>query len=327
MDKEYSFSIDEIESHIQDLPAKGVTELSVHDESFAGNKNRILKFADSALKNAPDIFYTILIDASIIDREIINAFTKLFCSLEIPLNCKDKSGHLLFDKKFYASKARLLNESGIVFGFQLKYAAYPSDTLKLFLERMDFAVQQYPNHIDFPQIENNEIQASVTGFFSAQDIRHARDTAFSTRTFYSAGRAVPWFLSLLKPLKIYPSRFFEDFAEWQRCNNCDFKSGFSPEAEKHEAIEKMQLLFIEEKYEEKKCHELLAAAKDIIKINGAYSRLVGEGEESIVETSYNPDDLFGPESMDLKLFVENVCMENCRTKFFINGNNPDYAIE
>ena len=57
MDKEYSFSIDEIESHIQDLPAKGVTELSVHDEAFAGNKKRILKFLESALKNAPEIFY------------------------------------------------------------------------------------------------------------------------------------------------------------------------------------------------------------------------------------------------------------------------------
>ena len=189
-------------------------------------------------------------------------------------------------------------------------------------------LEQYPNHIEFPQIMNSDLEPpKVTGTFSAQDIRWCRDTAFACRTFYTAGRAVPWFLSILKPLRIYPSRFFSDFAEWQRVNNCSYKSGFNPEGEKHTAIEKMQLLFLDEKYEEKHCHNLITLMNDIVKINGAMSRLAGEGEEAVITTSYNPDDLLSEEACDLTSFAENVCMEECKVRIFSNGEYPDYEIQ
>ncbi|MBO7582270.1 MAG: hypothetical protein J6T20_00565, partial [Treponema sp.] len=193
---------------------------------------------------------------------------------------------------------------------------------------LDFAVQQYPNHIDFAQTMNSEEEktAKVTGFFSAQDIRYARDLAFSCRTFYTSGRAVPWFLSVLKPLRIYASRFFADFAEWQRCNNCDYKSGFVPEAVPHKDIEKMQMLFLEQKYEEKGQHSLILLVKDIVAINGAMSRVAGEGEESTIVTSYNPDDLLSEEAVDLTAFCENVCMEECKVRIFADEEGPDYEV-
>ena len=327
MDKEYTFSVSQIETQLASLKEKGVTELSLHDESLSRDKKRLVNLLKKITSEYPELFCSILIDATILDRELVSLLAEIFCSLELPLNYTEKGGKLLFDKKMYASKARLLNEAEIVFGFQLDYASSPSDTIKLFMERLDFAVQQYPNHIDFPQTEQTgEASASVSGNFSAKDIRYARDIAFATRTFYSAGRAVPWFLSVLRPLRIYPSRFFADFAEWQRCNNCDFRSGFSPEGENHKSIEKMQLLFLEQKYEEKNCHQLISLMQDIVRLNGAFSRLVGEGEESLLETSYHPDDLFGPEAMDLQAFSENVCIENCRVKVFYDGENPDYKI-
>ena len=65
---------------------------------------------------------------------------------------------------------------------------------------------------------------------------------------------------------------------------------------------------------------------DIVKINGAMSRLAGENEESIVETAYNPEDLLGPESLDLTAFAENVCMEHCRVKIFAGEEGPDYSV-
>ena len=89
---------------------------------------------------------------------------------------------------------------------------------------------------------------------------------------------------------------------------------------------KMQLLFLEEKYEEKGCHEYFTAVKDFVVLNGAMSRLVAEGEESVVETSYNPDDIFSPEACDLQSFCENVCMENCRVRIFATDDGPDYEI-
>ncbi len=329
-DKEYKFSIAEIESQISTLKEKGVTELSLHDQALSRDKKRILRIIRQIAAEYPELFCSILIDPVAVDREVLSAAAETFCSFEIPLNCTEKGGKLLFDKKLYASKARLLNEAGLVFGFQLTYAVNPSDSLKLFLERLDFALQQYPNHLDFPQTENSASEneaPSVTGLFSAIDIRHARDLSFAARTFYSAGRAVPWFLSVLRPLRIYPSKFFADFAEWQRCNNCDFRSGFSPEAENHKAIEKMQLLFLEQKYEEKNCQQLIPLVKDIVCLNGALSRLTGEGEECQIQTSYHPDDLLSPESMDLQTFADNVCMEDCNIRIFFNGDNPDYIVE
>ena len=325
---EYKFKTSELEAQIETLSQKGITEFSIHDASVAKDKRRVLKIINLIAQYAPDVFVSILTDASVIDREVAAAATQIFCSFDIPLEVQSKGGKILFDKKFYSAKARLLNDFGLVFGFQLTYAQVPGDSLKLFLDRLDFAVQQYPNHIDFAQTMNSEEEktAKVTGFFSAQDIRYARDLAFSCRTFYTSGRAVPWFLSVLKPLRIYASRFFADFAEWQRCNNCDYKSGFVPEAVPHKDIEKMQMLFLEQKYEEKGQHSLILLVKDIVAINGAMSRVAGEGEESTIVTSYNPDDLLSEEAVDLTAFCENVCMEECKVRIFADEEGPDYEV-
>ena len=325
---EYKFKTSELEAQIETLSQKGITEFSIHDASLAKDKRRVLKIINLIAQYAPDVFVSILTDASVIDREVAAAATQIFCSFDIPLEVQSKGGKILFDKKFYSAKARLLNDFGLVFGFQLTYAQVPGDSLKLFLDRLDFAVKQYPNHIDFAQTMNSEEEktAKVTGFFSAQDIRYARDLAFSCRTFYTSGRAVPWFLSVLKPLRIYASRFFADFAEWQRCNNCDYKSGFVPEAVPHKDIEKMQMLFLEQKYEEKGQHSLILLVKDIVAINGAMSRVAGEGEESTIVTSYNPDDLLSEEAVDLTAFCENVCMEECKVRIFADEEGPDYEV-
>ena len=329
MNKEYKFSADELESQIPQLTAKKITELAVHDEKLSKDKKQLLRLMKSLAEYAPDVFVSFLIDASVIDREVVLAAQKIYCSFDIPLEIEKKGDKILFDKKFYSGKAKLLNDYGIVFGFYLTYAVVPGDSLKAFMDRLDFAVQQYPNHIDFPQTENGVealYEPTVTGFFSAKDIRYARNVSFACKTFYSTGRAVPWMLSVLKPLKIYPSRFFADFAEWQLCNNCDYKSGFNPDSQNHKDIEKMQLVFLDEKYEEKHCQNMIPLVNDIVKINGAMSRVVCEGEDSVIETSYNPDDLLGPESFDLRGFFENVCMEGSRVKLFAGEDGPDYSV-
>ena len=324
---EYKFKSQELEAQIATLNEKGITEFSIHDASVANDKKRVLKIINLVARFAPDVFVSILVDASVIDREVAAAATQIFCSFDIPLECTAKGGKLLFDKKFYSAKARLLNDFGLVFGFMLTYAVITGDTSKLFMERVDFAVQQYPNHIEFPQLMNTELDPpKVTGIFSAADIRYCRDTAFACQTFYTAGRAVPWFLSVLKPLRIYASRFFSDFAEWQRVNNCSYKSGFDPHAVNHKEIEKMQLVFLDQKYEEKNCHNLITLVHDIVALNGAMSRLAGEGEQAQLVTSYNPDDLLSEEAVDLVSFCENVCMEECKVRIFETQDGPDYEV-
>lgn len=334
MNKEYKFSSSEIESQICHLSEKGITEFSIHDDDISKDKKRIIKILKLIKEFAPEVFISIYVQASVIDRETASAAQQVFCSFDIPLECSEKGGKLLFDKKYYASKARILNDFGLVFGFTLTYATVSGDTLKAFMDRIDFAVQQYPNHIYFPQTEvdlsdsqNAAFSPKTTGSFSANDIRYSRDVSFACRTFYTNGRAVPWFISVLRPLRLYPSKFFADFSEWQRCNNCDFKSGFVPENENHKNLEKMQLLFIEQKYEEKNQHPLIPAVHDIIKINGAMARLAGENEETVITTSFNPDDLLSEEALDLISFTENVCMETCKVKIFAGEEGPDYCLE
>ena len=88
----------------------------------------------------------------------------------------------------------------------------------------------------------------------------------------------------------------------------------------------MQILFLTEKYEEKKQHSLIPLVEDVVKINGAMSRLAGESEESTVKTSYHPDDLFSQEIYDFEAFNENVVMEECNVKIFAGEEGPDYQV-
>lgn len=314
--KSFDFKINEIENSLECCIDKGITELSIHDDIFASDKRRIEKLFQKAAEIAPDLFISIKINPKIIDSELCKTFLNAPCSLELDFSSNEKG----FDKKMFSKKCALLNQASLVFGAQLYYADNQKDTLKLFKDRLDFTVYQYPNHIDFPQTENAEksMIAKVSGIFSAKDIRYARNISFACRTFYSAGRAVPWFISVLSALKISPSNFFADFSEWQQVNNCDYKSGFVPENAGYEEIEKMQIVFLKMKLEEKHALNLIPVVQDLVCLNGAFSRLVSDGIESIVHTSYNPEDLLGPVSMDLVLFEKDVCMEKCAVQVFIN---------
>ena len=277
-------------------------------------------------ENAPQLFVSVVVNPEILDMEICRQCMKLNCSLEIPFRVQ-KNG--LFDKKFFARRAAMLNNSGLVFGVQLFYADSRADSLKAFKERLDFAIEQFPNHIAFPQTEDSETAetAQVMQTFSAGEIRAARNIAFACRTFYSAGRAVPWFKSVLSALRISSAAFFSDFAEWQRCNNCDYKSGFVPEDASHHDIEKMQLVFLQQKFEEKKKSGMFTACSDIVCMNGALSRLVSDGTESVMETDYDPEEIFGPEAMDLEAFVNDLCMEHFTVKIFMNdAGEPDFKV-
>ena len=141
MDKEYNFPIAQIETQLTSLKEKGVTELSLHDEALSKDKKRLVNLVKKIRSEYPELFCSILIQPAILDRELVSLLVETFCSLELPLNYTEKGGKLLFDKKLYASKARLLNEAEMVFCFQLDYASSPSDTIKLFMERLDFALQ------------------------------------------------------------------------------------------------------------------------------------------------------------------------------------------
>lgn len=327
---EYQFTSTDLERNLSGFAEKGITELVLHDPLFSSDRSRLLHFLQAVAKDAPELYVTVPVRASVLDMDVCRAAANIFCSLDIPLTGQSRDSSdgpvYLFDKKLFAKKADMLNKAGLVFGFDMEYAALPGDSLKLFRDRLDFALSLYPNHIDFRQLEQEQSAVHPTGMFSPQDIRFARDIAFACKTFYTCGRAVPWFLPVLEPLKIQGSRFLADFAEWQRCDNCGPGSDFKPEATAHTEIEKMQLVFLGNKYEEKHHESLFTAVRDIVRLNGAFARLSGEGTECELDTAYSPDDLLSPEAAGIVPFVENVLLEPCRVKVFQGGDGPDYRI-
>lgn len=316
--EEISLKTEEIIEKLPGLYKKGLTEFSLEDTKASCDKKFLFRLFDTVRNDCPDLFLSLPINIQDIDRDFLAKAEGLYLSLEIPL----ETG---FNKKTFSTKEKLLNDSGLVFGFILDWGLKKEDTFQSFRSRLDYAVSAYPNHILFPQFESGE-RAKSTGIYSSKDLDFSKGMAFACRTFYTEGRAVPWFNSVLKPLKISPSSFFADFDEWQQCNNCSFITDYCPEDAEQEEIEKMQLNFLQQKYEEKNKSQLFAAASDLVKLNGAFSRVAKEGKESIVETSYTPDDILTPYSSDLAKFFEAVAMEPCKVKVFAGLDSPDYKI-
>lgn len=329
---------DDIERALPTLAERGITELTVQDPAITAHKGRLLRFLQLTAEQAPDLFLTLPLETAVLDMDVAKAASRLYCSIELPLRGISKGGAYLFDKKLYARRAAMLNELGLVFGLSLDFAAITGDTVKHFRDRLDFALSLYPNHVDFPQLELSQTHSfsdvastadtysappKPTATFSTQDIQRVRETAFACSVFYSMGRAVPWFCSVLAPLKMTASRFFQDFAEWQRVNNCGLESDWAIHVgdgdSAHSEIEAMQLAFLHFKYEEKNREPLFAAVTDIVRLNGALARCTGEGEVSTLVLQYNPDDLLSPTAQNIAAFTDSVCMEDCRIKVFYNA--------
>ena len=318
-----------MESLLEELPTfqeRGITELAIHDKKIASDKKSIADICRAVQKYVPDLFLLISVEPQIIDRSLVEIFQSVYCSLEIPLKGTEKGGALLFDRKLYSSRADLLNRESMVFGFDMSYGLQNGDSFRAFRDRLDFAMKLYPNHIDFAQLEGKMELPRSTGTYSSKDLEYSREMAFACQTFYSEGRAVAWFNSVIRELKISPSAFFSDFSEWQRCNNCSLDSDFRPASASHAEIEKMQLNFLKVKYSEKHKSMLFGAVSDLVRLNGAFSRAAAEGEESVLELSYNPDDLLSPDSDDIGRFADSVPMESSRVKVFATQDGPDYKI-
>lgn len=311
---EYHFSSQELENGLGTFSAKGITSVSVRDESITANKDRFLRFVKAVQKKESSVLFDFFLDYTFIDKDIISALSSIYSSI---LLCP-----VTTDKKGFTKKVMPLNDAGLLFGFEIILNTTTNcSSLKIFRELLDFSISLYPNHIFF-----DDSSLSQTALLSKNDIASIRRAVFACDTFYSSGRAVPWFSAVLFPLKIKPSFFFLDFAEWQECNNCSFSDGFNPDNAEHYDIETMQTVFLKLKYEEKKLMHVYTAAADLVKMHGAFSRAVTTGKKTQTDLSYHPDDILSPCAMDLVRFCEEVCMEPSRVEVFLTDEGPDYTV-
>lgn len=336
-----------LESELAHFAKLGVERVFVLDPTYNANRERALSLLGMIEKKSKDIHFNFEVRAELLDRELVAAFSRIPCSLQIGLQSSNPEALKLVnrpsDLKGFSKKIGLLNDAGIVFGLDLMYGL-PGDSLSTFRASLDYALSLYPNNLEifrlavlpgtalFAQKSALALDCEAkppyhvrsTPKFPAADLDRAETLAAAADLFYTQGRAVTWFLSLLHALKLKPSQFLADFAEWLASQNPI--RALAAEHKPHGEIEKLQIAFTEKKLAEKGKSYLAKAVCDIIALNGAWTRAFAEGEPSNLELSFHPEDLFSTDAMDLEYFAENACMEHCTARVFPTPDGPDLEL-
>lgn len=340
-----AFSLDRLENELNYFVKTGIERVFVLDPTYNADRERALTILRLIEKNAVSLHFNFEIRAELLDREMIEAFAKIPCSLQIGLQSTNLEALKLvnrpFDLSAFGKKIAMLNDAGVVFGLDLMYGL-PGDSLSTFRSSIDTAIGYYPNNLEIFRlavlpgtllaetaesmgIKHEKIppyHVESTSKFPASDLDRASLIAQACDVFYTQGRSVTWFLSVLHPLKLKPSQFFQDFARYL----ADIGQGENLKEMTQAKAQALQLSFTEKKYREKEKAFLWPVLSDIIRLNGAWTRALAEGEETILSLSYHPDDLFSPDAIDLEYFVDNAYMENTRVRVHPGTEGPEMEI-
>ncbi len=274
--------------------------------------------------------------------------------------------HRGFNKKDFIKKIGLLNKSGAVFGFDLIYglpgdslsgfresidfavSLYPN-SLEIFRLSVLPGTDLYDRRSELGLNAQERAPYLIRSLptFPEDALNQAESLGKAASLFYSAGRAVSWFHSVTAPLHCKPSAFFTRFAAWldrppaaptppgtqsaTRPQTAPVTLAAAPRNDAHAECahaqtERLQVGFITAEYEAAKQTRLLAAATDLIRLNGAISRAYAEGESSELTLSYHPDDVLSPYAQDLAFFCKNARRSPCRVRVGPNGNGPQWKI-
>ena len=319
------FPLERIRQELDFFAKHKVGQIFVLDPTYNAKKDRAVEILKLIRQKAPSTFFHFECRAELLNPELVAAFSRISCSLQIGLQSAHPQVLKLvarsINRKEFAGKISLLNNAGIIFGFDLIYGL-PGDNLAGFKESIDYAISLYPNSLEifrlsvlpgtalFDQKQELGLVAPATPpylvestpRFSAKDLDKAEELARATSYFYSRGRAVSWFHSLLKPLRCSPSVFFTRFAEFLQAENIRIPA--IQDDCSHREVEQVQLRFIQSQYSSSKLKSLLPAATDLVKLNGAFSRAYADGERTNLSLTFHPDDLLSPYSQDLAFFCQ-----------------------
>ncbi len=306
-----------------------IAQVFVLDPTYNVEKNRALELLRYIEKKEANIFFHFECRAELLDKSLVQAFSKILCSLQIGLQSSNEKVLALvkrpFNKKEFVRNIGLLNEAGVVFGFDIIYGL-PGETYESFLKSIDFALELYPNHVEIFQLavlpgtdlfdRANELHLTFmkeapylvqeTSTFSKKDIEKAVDFSFAAALFYTQGRAVPWFLSLVKGIQKKPSQVLFEFMIFLKEKGVSKKKKIS-----FEEIVLLQKEFVKKVYTKMNLKHLIRFFLDVIDLNAAISSYIAEGKETTVQLNYHPDDLLSPYSQDPKYFVKHAEALSC----------------
>ena len=288
----------------------------------------------------------IYIDFDDVICETAKAFTKIPCALQFGLQSADpeilRHVNRSLNKKLFTKNIAILNEEGVIFGFDLIYGL-PKDNLEGFKKSMDFALSLYPNNLEtfrlsvlpgtslfetahelgLEFLSESPYNVIKSDTFSAENLAKAEQLSHACNIFYNQGRAVPWFNSIVQAFHEKPSSLIENFSNFLVNIGIDSKK-LDEEFKPHKDIEKLQLEFLEKEFNKRNRQNLLTAAKNIVMLNGAISRVQDEGKEETISLSYHPDDLASQYATDIQFFAKNCRKFKCNVKIFMTKNGPDW---
>ncbi|MBR1403182.1 MAG: radical SAM protein [Treponema sp.] len=345
------FPMERLEKEIELFAKKKIAQVFVLDPTYNASKERAIKMLKIIEKKAPGMFFYFEARAEFIDRELARAFARIPCCLQIGLQSANpevlKNVHRTLDKKRFVKNIGFLNDEGVTFGFDLIYGL-PGDNFAGFCESIDFALSLYPNNLELfclSVLPGTDLHDAALGFgleweqnppyhvlktpqFGEKDLAKAENLARATNLFYTKGRAVAWFNSVLFVLKEKPSEFLKKFEEWLGNDKKTLSSTGSIRdwtADKNSAqIEELQIAFIQKRFHEKRLDRFLPAAEDLIRMHSALGRCTFDGTESTFITHYHPDDVMSEYGTDIEFFTENCGKQKCRVRVFVGKNGADW---
>lgn len=355
------FPMERLEKELDLFALKKIPQVFVLDPTYNASKERALKILRLIKKKAPGIFFYFEARAEYIDRELARAFSEIPCCIQFGMQSSNpdvlQKVHRTIDQKKISRNVGFLNETGVTFGFDLIFGL-PTDTFKGFRKSIDYALSLYPNNLELfclSVLPGTTLHDQAAGYgmewqkeppyhvirtpeFPEADLAKAEKLANATNLFYTQGRAVPWFNSVLFCLKEKPSDFLWDFALWLEKKDAStggktYSAGSAASTATGAAKEKklssmeitaLQVEFVKQKLQKKHLDRLFPIAKDLINMHGALGLCTFDGTETRLTTSYHPDDVMSEYASDLQFFYQNAGKENCRVLVFDTPDGPDW---
>lgn len=285
------YPTERLEAELAYLVHHGASQVVVLDSTFNLDGSRAKALLRLIRKKAPDIHFHFEARAELLDAEQARLFGGMKCSLQIGLQTADpgvsRSVRRPLNRREFAEKIGLLNQEGVVFGFDLIFGL-PGDSLSRFRETLDFALGLYPNSLAiFPlAVLPGTVLASRSAelnlrhlpeppytilespSFSSEDLLAAKRLADACDIFYSRGKSVAWFNGIVAALRMTPAEFLEAFSRWleikgeRDCTEKDFQD---------EDIYQLQRKCLSELFVLRKAKRLLAAALDFVTYHHLYA--------------------------------------------------------
>ncbi len=330
-----NYSFERIEKELDYIVEKGVVDIFVLDPTFNIDKKRTIKILNLIRDKAPHIHFTFEVRAELLDKEIVQSFSEIFCSLQIGLQSIHK--HVLktinrnFKLELFKEKINLLNRMNLVYGLDL-IIGLPNDNIELFKESLDFTVYCKPSNIDIFLLsllpgtklhdeaekynlnynKNSPYTLIESPTFSKEDISLALKIQKGCEYFYTKGGASPFMKVICDALHLRPSQLFLKFTNF-------LENNYSSQEVDELDIFTLQDIFIKRLIDKYSAQKFEKALVSYIELNQGLSYFVDYGQSPLLSLWYEPNDLSKLETIPILEYINTSKPYKTPKEFIIIG--------